>query len=370
MNINLFKNLPVAMAALASSVAFAGMDMDSRVSQLESQVKQSSVQNENNTFGARNANGAPMLDGGCGWFLGVGANYTQTRLTGTEFASTASVLEADYTTAGFTGSVKDIDYGWDWGLHVFGGYMFAHDGFDIRLDYNYLNTSSSAAANGGLGGSVVAISAQPDNVFTWNGVATEAKSNFSMTMNTLDLAVGRDYFVSQYLSLRPNFGLLSAWFDIEQNTSFTGGTSLGTDSYYVNDESNFWGLGPDVGLDANWFIGQGFSFFANGTTALLYGRFNIDHSENYSADVSTIDMNGDIHKIAPRFALALGLAYETYLDNNKQHLGVRLGYTVDYYLNMNQILNSATNENNFAIFTHNGGNLGMQGVTFDLTWSF
>ncbi len=355
------------MAALVSSVAFAGMDMDSRVSQLESQLKQVRTQNENNTSGARNANGSPQLDGGYGWFLGVGADYTQARLTGTEFAYTSSNAAIALP---INGTLQDIHYGWDWGLHVVGGYVFDHDGFDMSLSYNYLNTSSSGSANAGLGGSVVASRGAPDIVTgtpTWVSDSGEGKSSFSMTMNTLDLSVGRDYFVSQYLSLRPNFGLLSAWFDLEQDTSYTAGV-LGINSVYVNDESNFWGLGPDFGVDTNWFIGQGFSVFANGTTALLYGRFNVEHKENYSATTTaTMNINGDIHKIAPMFGLALGIAYEMYLDNNKQHLALSLGYNVDYYFNLNQMIVDAGTDYQVV---RNNGNLGMQGVTFDLTWSF
>jgi len=353
------------VVALVSSSAFAGMDMDSRVSNVESHIKQAVTITENNTYGARNADGAPQLTAGYGWYVGIGADYTQARLTGTEFAYTSSNAVGAFP---FEGTLQDIHYSWDWGLHLVGGYIFAHDGFDLGLGYNYLNTSSSGSAVSGLAGSVVASRGDAD-LGSWDNTCNEAKSNFSMTMNTLDLSVGRDYFVSRYLSLRPSFGLLSAWFDLEQNTAYTGGTTLtGNSSFYVDDESNFWGLGPDIAINTKWFIGEGFSFFANGSTALLYGRYDVTHDENNTISASdNFEINGDIHKISPMFGLMLGMAYETYLDNNKQHLGLRLGYNVDYYFNLNQMV-TAVGSNNQVI--RNNGNLGMQGVTFDLTWAF
>ena len=127
MKVSMLRKISIAIASLvASSTAFAGMDMDSRVTQLENQMQQVRTETAMGTYGAQTATARPEVDGR-GWFLTLDVLYWHAKVGGTEFAYSDNDPSANLPIRGRT---KDIDFEWDWGVRVGLGYNFAHDGWD------------------------------------------------------------------------------------------------------------------------------------------------------------------------------------------------------------------------------------------------
>ncbi len=371
---NMLKSLPLAIACLSSAALFAGMDMDSRVSQLESQMKQVRTATDNNGFGAKTGSANPILDEGSNFYLGIGATYQNAIISNTDYAYSDNDASAAYPV---DGTLRESGDNFSWGINAMIGYYTSHDGFDLRLVNSYFNTDKSNSVSAGFGGTIVPSRALSTIFNTTDGFfdCSSAKATLDVTYDLLGLELARDFFVSQYLSLRPNYGLLTSWLWNKEKVAYSGGTDLGVHSVYTEDYSNWWGIGPQFGLDTQWALTKGVSIFADTKAALMYGRFKVYHTEDYSA--STASPDSDItaygHRIVPYIQAVLGLSYNFYSDNNKNHFIIRAGYNTQFFLGAVQTLSGSTqtvDTTTQEYFTRTSNNLQTQGLLLDFAWEF
>ncbi|MDN3507672.1 MAG: Lpg1974 family pore-forming outer membrane protein [Simkaniaceae bacterium] len=385
MNINLLKKVPLALAALAtSSAAYAAMDMDTRVSQLEQQMNQVRTETAMGTYGATTAPARPAVEGH-GFKFAFDILYWHTRMGGTEFAYTN---DSDCSTFPITGELAEISLDWDWGFRVGLGYNFEHDDWDIMATYTLFNTNGGNSEGSGANTSSVvgnrgwSLTPSGGNEGAGNEFvcADEGKAKLKLDLDVIDLELGRNYFVSRDLSFRPHVGLETAWIKAEQNTEFTGGTptsparsfALGTNTFHVDDTNKFWGIGPRTGFNSNWYLGNGFSIFGDADLALHWGRFKVSHQESLSGDDNannTINISANMHRFVPKAGLTLGLRYGAYVFKQEQYISVALGYETQYWWRVNQSL--IVDDSTIAPQFHRASeDVGYQGVTFKFAWEF
>lgn len=370
MNTNIFKKIPIALAVAAFASVQAASDMDTRVKQLEEQMSQVRTGNPMGTYGANNASANPQVHG-TDFYIDLSVLYEQPRVAGSEYSYTD-----DNTTAGDTplrGSIKEVRPDWTFGVQVGVGMDTYHDGWRVGVEYSHLDSNGSSSASGGLNGNVVALRGTP-NLFSSGGTdftnCTQAKANISFDYNSVALAASRGMFLSETLSFTPFAGLNTSWVKIKENVSYTGGDILDVNSIYVNDSSKFWGLGPVGGFNGKLYLGAGFAIFGDFSAALLYGNFDVNHYEYYSANEANnnIKLDGDLHRFVPELAMALGLSYDTYLDNNKHHINISLGYDATYMFRVNQMIK--LDDNATYRYDRYSEDASMSGVKLQARWDF
>lgn len=384
MKVGFFTKIPVAIASLlASSTAFSAMDMDSRVSRLENQMQQMRTENAMGTYGTKTANARPEV-GGRSWFLTLDVLLWHAKVGGTEYAYSDNDPKAKLPVKGRT---KDIDFEWDWGLRVGAGYNFDHDGWDAGLQYTWFDTNGSDSTRSGLNSSVVPLRGSSRIVATEDEddrfiVCDSAKTQYDLEYQGLELELGRAYFVSGKLSLRPHWGVKSAWIDQEQITRYTGGSpfartsdtsnlGLGISTVHIKDECDFWGLGPRAGVDSKWHLGSGFSLFGNIAGSLLFSYFDVDHQERWTTvKENRINLHANRHAFSPSVQFALGLRYDQYIHNNKQHIGVGLGFDGQYWWRQNQVLKVDDTSTDVIKYERYSEDLSLHGVTLDVKFDF
>ena len=378
MKFNSLRNLSITIFSLmASSIAFAAMDMDSRVAELENKMTQVRTETASGKYGAQTASARAEVDGE-GLFITGDILHWQTRVGGTEFAFTDQDTNAMLPIRGRT---KDMKFDWDWGLRIGLGYNFQHDRWDIRGQYTWFNTNGSNSTRAGLNSSIIplkgssTITLQPNQNVPLFLYCTSAKSQYDFNYEALDLELGRAYFISSRLSLRPHWGVKAAWMDQEQIVRYTGGNpdattvGLSGDTVHIKDDCDFWGVGPRLGFDSKWYLGYGFSFFGNLNTALLYGYFDVEHRERYSAYIDNqIKLDANRHTFSPTAQMQLGLRYDKYIHNNKQHLGIGLGFEVEYWWRQNQMLK--VDDSIVTQYERYAEDVSMHGLTLDFQWDF
>lgn len=398
-----FKKASVSLTALAlTASAFAGPDLDSRVQELEKKVDMMSTKTVTGTFGPKTALARPEPNGQ-GWNISLDVLYWHAKVGGTEYAYTNSFRpNGEYPRA--RGTIEDIDFDWDWGFKVGVGYNFFHDGWDSSLLYTYFKSSGGANSNAKGSSALIPnrgtnnISEGADTYISSQGtlsdaafnMATKATSNYDFDYDVIDVDLGRNFFVSRSLAIRPFFSLKSLWLDLKQETQFSGGPDfeqdysdeeaigLGRDTAHVLDENKVWGLGPRTGLNTKWYLTNGFSFFGNAAATLLYGYFDVTHKNWFSLDTQTheVFLTDKMHRFVPMGEMKLGLAYDKYIYNDKQHIGVSLGYEVQYMWRVNQTIKP-----DFPLYSTNGVDANMAytrfsedaavyGVTLEARWDF
>ncbi len=93
------------------------------------------------------------------------------------------------------------------GFKVGAGFKFAHDGWDLYANYTWLNPAEVKASISDSKGDMVG----PADPYFGTTTLSNAKNTFKQSFNVLDLELGRQFFLSRFLTLRPYFGLKTTW---------------------------------------------------------------------------------------------------------------------------------------------------------------
>ena len=282
----------LALATLSHTIYAASID--ERMGELEKRLNRMYITTPNGTCGAYTASARPTLNScnqccGSNWNLGLSLLYWQAGTCGTDFAYGK---QNPVTSFPAKGSVRDVHSKWNWGYKVSLGYNIEHDGWESNLCYTDFSGTGSDKIISGCNDNVVPLLGaytlpSPNGIFAF---CSEAKSQTEMHFRTLFWDLARDFFVSDCLSIRPFTALEAAWINTKQSTRYTGGDpqapvlGLGDDLVHVKESCTFKGLGPVMGLGANWYIGRGVSIYNEFTIGMLYGKLQLSHSERYSAN--------------------------------------------------------------------------------------
>lgn len=238
-----------------------------------------------------------------------------------------------------------IDPNNNWGFVFDIGYVFPNTANDVRLDWMSFHSSydSSFSLNGNNSSST-AIFLYPVNSLFFPDINSGATAGATMNykLDAVDLTLGQ--YVDIYKRLQTRFftGLRYARIDSDLTTEYLA-AALNDLSTYTYDaitgelNSSFNGLGPMIGIRADFALKNGFGLSGSIDGALLVGQLGFNGNqvthETIDNDLSNIYnyLNWDgLNIIAPTFDAKFGLNYR-YLFSNGTLLGIELGYQVTKY---------------------------------------
>ncbi len=323
-------------------------------------------------IGGYNAPARIDVSGGWDYFFTADFIYWQTVEDGLEYAvSTINTLTAD--TIGdppINGRVLNVDFGWHPGVKLGMGGSTERDDWDIYLQWTHLashnNTSSEIPTNGFL---------LPSTPFPQANYAVrdEAFSSWRCIFNTIDLEVGRKYFLGKQWISRVHGGVRSGWIRQTYNTEYTdvvAGANLvavGT----IRDRSTFntWGLGPRAGIDFDWDLGCGFKLFEKNAVALLYTKPKAELRELLQGSEISIRNSSGNGTVRPNFDFEAGMGWGCYFADYGWHVDLVLAYEFHFWLDQNFMVHPVE-PLNYASLEHSRGNLALHGGTFSVRFDF
>lgn len=356
------KHVPVTIGALmATSPVVLSADMDARLTKLESQMKDAGTQTARGNFGARTATANPNLDG-YGFYLTADATLWQA------IVDDAGYGLANTTTTAVDGTLKDTRFDWAWGFKVGLGYFAEHDLWDTGFGFTWFRDHASRSVSATSPNFVI-----PEH---GNSRTLEVDSDYTTVSDSwklhyydLDWQVGRNFFVSKYLALRPYTGVTTTWlYNTRLDHAFNS-----TSNFHVHDKDNFWGIGPTMGLDAKMYFGKNFSLFAGTSGSLLWGNHCVDStSTNVTTGLVDDNVKANFHRIMPVLNLALGLGYDTNFYSDNFNFGIKVGYESHYYFGANQMVKWEYDGTSaeFARTSRVNGDLMLHGFNVNLAFSF
>ncbi len=104
--------------------------------------------------------------------------------------------------------------------------------------------------------------------------------------DVVDLTFARRFCVAPCFFFKPFIGLRGARIHQSLNTNlvtdFTTGIVSNATLSNRQDSEKFWGIGPELGIEANWFLGCHLSLFASFDVVTYYGEVK---STNFDTDV-------------------------------------------------------------------------------------
>jgi len=277
-----------------------------------------------------------------------------------EYAQTALATPAATNPAG---SIYDVNGTWRPGFKVGLGAQFCSYGWDIFLQYTYFrmnndNSTSVPASGLTLYDAYWFVNQAHGATPSYNSV----NAHWELQNNVFDFEIGRNFWVSPQLAIRPMIGAKGFWgkqnFDLTFNGN-TASTSTAMDNHMKN-----WGVGIRTGLDTTWHMGMGFSLMGDFALTGLWEQFQLSRFDVSRAGLSAINQSYSYYNVAPVVEWMFGLAYDWWSCEGTFHLGFHVAYEEQVWFNQNHFIRES------GVAGATGGNLSYSGLTAGVRFDF
>jgi hypothetical protein len=221
-------------------------------------------------------------------------------------------------------------------------------------------------------------------------LVTRIHGAWNLHYNVLDLSVGRNYFISRKVALRPHVGLRGVWINLDYQAHYTStltaltspsndATSASSTAFKATND--FEGIGVRSGADLMWHFSNHFGISSKFSAALLYGHFDVDETfyginlaDGIPLNPLTEKYSNNLDRVRVNIEAFLGLFFETRLANGKYHFTLHAGYELSEWFQQNQLsafnFSADTGSAIFLIPTGKDGDLGLQGLTISACFNF
>ncbi|HSW70656.1 MAG TPA: Lpg1974 family pore-forming outer membrane protein [Gammaproteobacteria bacterium] len=313
------------------------------------------------------------------FYLHADALWMQAKQDGMDFAiedSNGATAPGPIThgrVAGFSKNNKD----WDWnpGMRLGVGFYLDHDAWNLDFNWTWLNiTDYTHASVGTAGGVLIPLWLTGQGTPTGTAPATgvfgpRASANWHAKFNTIDMSLGKPYYVSRYFVVNPHFGFRAAWINQHFSVDYAGSSFGPFSSRTVHHADNdFWGVGSRAGVDTNFLFGKGFRLFGNVAASMLFGKFEIEQNLTYPTLLSQdgFDLDYHFYQNVPNFELIIGLGWGRYFGCKQYHVALDLAYEFHEWwdqLNLRRFFSGSPTYTNDVV---SRGNLTMNGLSLKL----
>ncbi|HEY2811548.1 MAG TPA: Lpg1974 family pore-forming outer membrane protein [Rhabdochlamydiaceae bacterium] len=300
--------------------------------------------------------------------------FWQARETGLEYLIDAVQPSSSFLPKEF--DIKAPEFEWDFGSRVGLGYNPGWDGCDLFVQWTRFFTD---AHDNGL------LTASPNQSFfsPWSNpnftifpVAQiiEAEAHWKLHFDTIDLELGRAFFMTKFLVLRPFIGPSSIWINQRYKLEYEANGIIARRRVFkdrIKLKNFFFGLGARAGGEMNFHFTTALSLMAKGALAIYAGKFDVDRKEKMQNTLNTTTFDIDDNFRAGRAAttLAMGFRWE-HFTSKKWYVRAELCYDIQFFFKQNQFIRDMAPFNKNSDFLSDKGDLSLHGGSFSLTLGF
>lgn len=271
----------------------------------------------------------------------------------------------------------------DAGFKAKAGIAFEYDGWDSFVEYTWLRPKTTDHFKDDTFTSTMEhfLGIPFDhNVTDFSSGKTEWKLHF----NSLLWELGREFFISPKLILRPHFGLRGVWttqkFELHENDLEVRSELLGniiTGSYRVKQKQDYWGFGTRVGLNTSWQLSKNFSIVSIWGITPLWGDFKTKRNDFVTSVDQELDifnirldtLNNEVvkmsfknHNVNMAYDFQIGLRSDVWFDDDNYRIRLQITWEQQLLSNFNQFI--------YIQQTKPTDDLAFQGVTAELRFDF
>ena len=321
-----------------------------------------------------NPSARPEVSNGNNVYISADFLYWKIVQDGLLFATTG-VRAMRGTTITSKGSEHTPNFGWVPGFKVGMGYKLPHDYWDLYAKYTWIETSGNrnkaTNSEGNLQEGLIlgTLNSHASMIAEIN----QATTSWSEHFNVIDIELARNFYISQYLSLRPFGGLKFTWQKQNWKSDFQAqdiaidnspvlpvpGTALSHQNHHT------WGAGIRTGIDSNWFFNKNFSFFANTAVSALWISYDVDREDTFTQNthppVRVLYVQREDTSAKAVLELQIGLQGQWWLSNDSYHLSFSAAFEQQVWVNYASYI---------FILSDPGSDLSTQGLTVKARFDF
>jgi hypothetical protein len=394
MDWNLKKMWPAAAASLVAVTSLLSAADDMQMRNLENRVN--ALEQRRGANGIINPSARPGVRDGSDVFITGSALFWKPNADGLEY--TIDNTKGSSLTFADDGKIKRSTGKWSWGWEAGIGYNMNHDAWDLYLNWTHFigrsrHHDDDCECNACCTPTCSDVNFPIDINWQTPEVPVclyncDSDARWKMHLDMVDLELGRDFFVSKYLSLRPFTGLrwirmknkqdidyqgfLSASPQITENPGVIT-NSVATEAD-VDLSTNFWGIGPRAGFNTLWSFGRGWGLFGNAAISLLYGKIRSNYEMELELANGTELNRGEIkdrshHVTRAVTDLALGIEWDYQFKDDQFHIGFALGWEHHMFFGLNQFIRFHDNQEQGSMTMYRG-DVATQGFTLTGRFDF
>jgi hypothetical protein len=311
---------------------------------------------------------APRVRDGAGLIFTADFIWWKTNISGMEYATSGVVDDGNvfvpFGVSTKKGHVSQPNFDFEPGFKVGAGLDFAYDGWDLYANYTWLNGDTernSISAHRGKGATTLfPVVTVFGDIFT-SGITKET-SKWRQHFNVVDLELGRNFFISRRLTLRPHFGLKSAWISEKWKLRY-----VDNDPTLINSQKRkqtLWGIGTRAGLNTVWHFSRNWGVYGDIAATALWSDFHIKAKDKetdllLAVSPTTLHTKEVITEVIPVFETGLGLTYMAWFDHEEYLFQVSAGWEEQVWLDFNHLVDFSRT-----------GNLSVHGLTVKAGFAF
>jgi hypothetical protein len=253
------------------------------------------------------------------------------------------------------------------GFKVGLGGRFAYDGWDLFAEYTWLaggSHSNCFHAKHGEGARTAL-----NVVDGYGSINTRALksgcADWDQNFNEIDLMLGRNFFISRHLTLRPSVGFKGAYIQEKLDMHFKMTPDAATMlSAKQHRHQNMWGIGTRFGLDGVWHFKTNWGVYGNIYATALWSHFDttakdivVDIPPGGAPYVTSTNLytTGSIREVIPVLETSIGFTYLRWFHHNKRQFQIQLGWEEQIFIHFNHFMDLTRD-----------GNLSLHGLTLRL----
>ena len=250
------------------------------------------------------------------------------------------------TTVTSKSDVKHLEWNFRPGFKIAVGYLYDHDGWDVLGEYTSLrvrDTKKSLSVNDLSTQRIQGI--WPFSINIDDPINVQAL--WHLDFNVVDLELGRNFLISRYLKLRPQFGLKATWQNQHYHLAALGLVENIPITAIDKHELEYWGVGIRTGLDTAWHFIRCFSLYGEVAASLLWECFEAEEKTeivplevNDAEPLTALYVGNSIRATRPVIELNLGLRWETWFCRERYHFSIEAGWEEQWWSDQNQLFDA------------------------------
>jgi len=300
------------------------------------------------TFREITPNAGPRVAHGADVFITADFIWWNASQEGISYAATGFVTD-DGTDPFASASKGKYDYvGSDWapGFKVGLGLNLSHDGWDLYSQYTWLHASDSSS-----------LSRENGVAYTGSLVGgNKVKADWDLHFNVIDLELGRNFYLSQFLTMRPFIGFKATWQDqdlkvtTESNQFEIDGNGQQpstpvTGPFVHKNATDVWGIGVRGGLNVSWYMSKNWSFYGDLAWTTMWTDYDTLTRSDTLYDSTTGNSktyfnvsNDDLYAVKYIGEMELGLRWEMWFYDDTYHFAIQAGWEQQVWVNWGQFV--------------------------------
>lgn len=178
------------------------------------------------------------------------------------------------------------------------------------------------------------------------GLITSAGAQLRFEYNTLDFALSKDSYLSDYLLYEPFLGFKAAWMTQDYTVNYAHQFSqIFSEILTMNNYQDFYGFGIRAGSNIQWSFDNMLSIVGNGAYSLLWSRYSVTRRDSstlvptlLSEELVNLDTKASYFTNISCFEFEIGAKLEWWLYKNVYHFEILGMWEMQYWMNQNQLI--------------------------------